>query len=105
MKSPDLNVLLQEIQQEFEQEFEHIEQLDYESGLDSTGEPAAWIWVVFKADAPAEAWSWENRQKIRTHISDRFKEAGLPDWPYVRFRSKDEQKASISARSTVRSTL
>ena len=43
-----------------QQELNHVEKLEFETGLDSEGEPANWIWVVINAKAPKKAWSWES---------------------------------------------
>ena len=81
-------------------ELKNVEKLEFQSGLDSEGEPAAWVWVVFKARAPETAWSWNNREQIRSRVIEGLREAGVTDWVYVRFRNAGEETASTSARST-----
>ena len=96
MGSPVSKELLRRIQRKLKD----VEKLEFQSELDSAGEPATWIWVVFRADAPERARAWENRQKIRSILSDELKDAGVTDWSYVRFRSADEETPSTSVSST-----
>ena len=83
-----------------QRKLKEVERLEFQSGLDSEGEPATWIWVVFKADAPEKTWSWENRQRIRSFVKDELDKADVTDWAYVRFRSADEEAPSTSVSST-----
>ena len=83
-----------------QQELNHVEKLEFETGLDSEGEPANWIWVVINAKAPKKAWSWESREHIRSVVRDKLKEADVTDWAYVRFRGADEEAPSKTISST-----
>lgn len=77
-----------------------VERFEFQSGLDSDGQPATWIWVVLKADAPEQAWSWENRKRIRDLVTAELEKAEVTDWTYVRFRRSDEEAPSASVSST-----
>ena len=96
MASPVTKEMLREIQANLE----GVAHLQFESALDSTGEPASWIWIVLEADAPKKIWSWENRESIRSRVMDELKKGGVTDWIYVRFRSTDEAAASATVNST-----
>ena len=95
--------LTKDLLNEIQRNLVDVERLDFQSGPDSEGEPANWIWVVLRADAPKEAWSWDNRQLIRSKVIDEVQKANVPGWVYVRFRDEDEG-AQPSTASTVSST-
>jgi hypothetical protein len=96
--------LSREMLQGIQRTLQGVERLEYKSGTDSEGEPANWIWVVLRADAPESVRSWENRQKIRSRVIDLLGDAGVTDWVYVRFRSADEKSLLDSISSTISST-
>lgn len=77
-----------------------IERFEFQSDLDSGGDPAVWVWVVFKTDASEDAWAWENRERLRSTIRDELKKVGVTDWVYVRFRSAEEESPSAFVSST-----
>lgn len=74
-----------------------VQRIDFETDVDSTGEPAVWVWIVLREDAPETAWSWDNRERIRRHVVDRLRESGVSDWVYIRFRSADEDTPAAEA--------
>ena len=82
-----LKGLLQEIQRDPE----NVERFEFLSGPDSEGEPAVWVWAILPPDAPEEAWSWKNWQRIQFRVHEDLREAGVSDWVYVRFRGADEE--------------
>ncbi len=67
-----------------------VARLDVETGHDSEGEHAAWVWIVMRAEAPEEAWAWENRERMRDKVRQMVKDLDLFEWVYVRFRGEDE---------------
>lgn len=69
---------------------ESVEHLDLEAGADADGEPALWVWIVLRDDAPESAWSWENRQALRDKVSEGLRALGVSDWIYMRFRDASE---------------
>ncbi len=91
-----LKGLLQEIQRDLE----NVERFEFLSGPDSGGDPAVWVWAVLPSDPPEEAWSWENRQRIRFRVHDELREAGVSDWVYVYFRGADEEAPADFVHST-----
>jgi hypothetical protein len=69
---------------------DEVDHLEVETGTDSEGEPAVWVWIVLRSDASEHSWSWENREKLRTHLLDRLRKEGVDQWVYVRFRDAAE---------------
>jgi hypothetical protein len=96
MVSPLSVDLLKKIQRKLKD----VEKLEFQSGPDSEGQPSNRVWVVLKAKAPEQAWSWENRERIRSLIVEELKKAGVTDWTYVRFRYANEEKPSAFISST-----
>lgn len=74
-----------------------IADLDVEVGHDWTGDDAVWIWVVFRDDHMAHAWSTENRDALRDRIRDLVRAVARPAevQVYVRFRSETEHRGVI----------
>lgn len=58
-----------------------------ETGEDSTGDPAVWVWVTLKDDV-----DWDVRQRLRTSVRDAVHRnlRRTEPWVYVRFRGADE---------------
>lgn len=75
---------------------DEVLRLDVETGPDADGEPAVWVWVVIKADAGEEAWTWENRERIRAQVRQGLENAGVSEWVYVRFQDAAELVAHTS---------
>lgn len=61
---------------------------EYEIGLDSTGDPALWIWLILEQSE--DAWSRENRAELRERIDKTLRDVGVARWPYIRFRGVEE---------------
>jgi hypothetical protein len=59
------------------------------AGLDSSGDPAVWVWVITK-DAPESEFLKQARQ-IRPQVQETLQEADIGRWPYIGFRSESEQ--------------
>lgn len=68
-----------------------VNDLVFESGFDAGGEPAIWVWVIFEDTALETKWTFDNRSQIRDSIVQELRDAGIPDWTYVRFRTASEQ--------------
>ncbi len=69
---------------------DEVARLDVETGPNSLGEYAVWVWIVIRANVPEEAWSWENRERLRDAVRQMVKELEITDWIYIRFRGEDE---------------
>jgi hypothetical protein len=67
---------------------------EWKRGRDADGDPALWLWAVLRIDAPESAWSWDNREQIRSEVRVLADESGLTEWVYVRFRNEKEERAA-----------
>ena len=59
-----------------------------ESDIDSLGDPALWVWVVYDVDEVDLEAAHQAERKIQSLIS----EAGDERWVYVRFRTREEDE-------------
>ncbi len=59
------------------------------AGLDSSGDPAVWVWVITK-DAPESEFLKQARQ-IRPQVQETLQEAEIGRWAYIGFRSESDQ--------------
>ncbi len=93
--------LLEELLDRFREEGRGVRALEFREGEDWAGDPAIWVWVVLPEDAEEKGfWKWTNREAIRRHIYDRFREAGFEDtFVYVRFRLENEGRAFDDVRT------
>jgi hypothetical protein len=57
-----------------------------DSDIDSLGDPALWVWVVYDVDEVDLEAAHQVERKIQSLIS----EAGDERWVYVRFRTREE---------------
>jgi hypothetical protein len=57
-----------------------------ESDVDSLGDPALWVWVVYDVDEVDLEAAHQVERKIQSLIS----EAGDERWVYVKFRTREE---------------
>jgi hypothetical protein len=57
-----------------------------ESDIDSLGDPALWVWVVYDVNEVDLEAAHQAERKIQSLIS----EAGEERWVYVRFRTREE---------------
>lgn len=64
-------------------------ELRFETGEDSSGGDALWIWVILK-DEVAESTPvlLSNTGIVRERLTDAVRESGIKRWPYVRFRTQ-----------------
>lgn len=91
------NKISEALIREVQRGLDDVERLDFETDVDSTGQPALWVWVVLRQGAPETAWSWDNRERIRTRVIETLKDKGVSDWVYVRFRRADEDTPSTAS--------
>lgn len=59
-----------------------------ESDIDSLGDPALWVWVIYDVDEVDLEAAHQAGRKIQSLIS----EAGDERWVYVRFRTREEDE-------------
>ena len=58
-----------------------------ETGEDSLGYPAIWVWVILETIQ-----EFEQRDAIRKHVRERITQSGDGRWVYVRFLTKAGQE-------------
>lgn len=75
-----------------------VEELEWSRIIDSLGDPAYWITVVLNGRSGDWDRRWSELKPIKNAISARFREAGITDFPYVRFVTSDEFAAEKAAR-------
>jgi hypothetical protein len=66
---------------------------EFRVGEDSTGDPAAWIWLFVDQDVVERKEVSRVTTAARQKIHDAFTAAGIHRWPYVRARTAAEQRA------------
>ena len=66
-------------------------------GKDSTGDPAAWVWVVVD-DREAGKKLFPHVRGMKELVSEALYQSQIPLWPYVLFRTESEQAELESAR-------
>jgi hypothetical protein len=59
-------------------------------GEDSTGDPAAWVWVIV-ADEAANETLFRRSRDIERMVEETMEQAGIKLYPYVHFRAVSEQ--------------
>jgi len=59
-------------------------------GRDSTGDPAAWVWVIVD-DRETGKELLSKVREIQQLVTDAFEQANIALYPYVLFRTKSEQ--------------
>lgn len=80
-----------------------IERFHYELGLESEGEPAIWVWLVFQEQDWETHWTNINRNAMRTQVRQVFQDAGFPYWVYIRFRvAHDDPEISRAVVTVIR---
>lgn len=67
-----------------------VSDLRFETGEDSTGGAALWIWVVLKNEAAMKNVFSANVRAARVLLETTVRELGVGRWPYVRFRTDAE---------------
>lgn len=69
-----------------------VQTWDYEFGLDWSGDPAVWIWLVVDDDAANHPSFMTTSTRLQREIHRALKATGSERWPYVRFRTFSEQR-------------
>jgi hypothetical protein len=57
-----------------------------ESDIDSLGDPALWVWIVYDVDEV----DLEAAHQVERRIQNLISEAGDERWVYVKFRTREE---------------
>ena len=71
---------------------EEVVTWDFEARLDSTDQPAVWIWVIVDPDAAEKDGFQQATGKIKQQIKQALQAGGIERWPYIRFRTAVEQR-------------
>ena len=61
-------------------------ELRFETGVDSSGGEAIWVWVIFEDELGEEA-LLSSVESVRQLLGDAIRQLGVRRWPYVRFRT------------------
>lgn len=69
--------------------------LKFKTGLDSTGDPALWIWAYLADDAIEGPDANRNEAEVRDLLDAAARSAAPDRWPYIRFRSASEMQEEI----------
>lgn len=59
-----------------------VDDLKFETGTDTEGGKALWIWVVLKEESPLA-----NMTSVRDLLDHEVRDLGTGYWPYIRFRT------------------
>jgi hypothetical protein len=65
-------------------------ELRFETGEDSSGGPALWIWVVLKDEVAEKEVFLRTADAIHRILVDATTDLGIEQWPYIRFRTNSE---------------
>lgn len=68
---------------------------DYELGLDSTSDPAVWLYIFVDDQTAASDDFLGLTLEIEGKIRDGLGAAGITRWPYFRFRTESEQRELV----------
>lgn len=68
--------------------------VELEEGRDADGDRAIWARISLKADAPADTWTREKRERIQAEVRKAIAESGISDWVFVRFRNDKEERVA-----------
>jgi hypothetical protein len=71
-----------------------VKEMVFETGYDSIGEPALWIWAEVEDFAAEDDVFRENTQLVREILRQAATEVCPDRWPYVRFRTVSDQRPS-----------
>jgi len=78
---------------------EWVNDLRFETGEDSNGDPAIWVWIEI-ADYAAQPDNFsQNTRQARELLQSCLRKLGVPRWPYVRFRTASEQAEAQPERA------
>lgn len=70
-----------------------VKDLRIESGFDSTGDSAIWIWVEIADEAANNRDLLKNYTSVQELLRRELKSIGEARWPYIRIRTVSEQSA------------
>jgi len=68
--------------------------VELKEGRDADGDPALWVWIALRADAPDSEWTVEKRERIRERVMEVIAENEFEDWVFVRFRKDAEERVA-----------
>lgn len=71
----------------------YVREVQSELGVDSTGAPAVWLYVIVTNKEAKSPEFGMHTMRIRDSLGDAIRDHGVDRWPYIRFRSVSEQKA------------
>jgi hypothetical protein len=71
-----------------------VHDLRFETGLDASGDPAIWIWVVVDDEAGELDVISANFRAIQDQLVRWLKRIGEKRWPYIRLQTVSEQVPS-----------
>ncbi|MDQ3813730.1 MAG: hypothetical protein M3347_07240 [Armatimonadota bacterium] len=79
------------IEQEIEQSlrehgFSQVRRVVVEEGIDTTGDPAFYIWVLLDDKVPDKRLNWKDIQPLVEHVEAQVRATHESIWPYVRVR-------------------
>lgn len=69
-----------------------IAELRHSLDIDSSGDPAVWIWVIVDDEAAKRERFFEHTATVRQSIQSALRRHGVRRWPYIHFRTVSEQK-------------
>ncbi|TVS19212.1 MAG: hypothetical protein EA424_09180 [Planctomycetaceae bacterium] len=68
-----------------------VREIRFETGNDSNGDPAVWIWVEIDDEAATADVLSKNTRQVRSLLRECVRQLEIPHWPYVRFRTSSER--------------
>jgi hypothetical protein len=75
-----------------------VREIRFETGNDSNGDPAVWIWVEIDDDAATADLLSRNTRQVRSLLGECVRRLEIPHWPYIRFRTSSERaEATLEA--------
>ena len=69
---------------------EPVVDMQFHVGQDSTGEPAAWVWLILADKVAESSQFFDMTEAIRQQFVKLLPLWGVTSWPYVRFRTASE---------------
>ncbi len=68
-----------------------VREIRFETGNDSNGDPAVWLWVEIEDDAATAEMLSKNTRQVRGVLGECVRQLEIPHWPYIRFRTSSER--------------
>jgi hypothetical protein len=68
-----------------------VREIRFETGNDSNGDPAVWIWVEVDDEAATADVLSRNTRQVRGLLGECVRHLEVPHWPYIRFRTSSER--------------